>query len=200
MRALASSASTTALAAEAAVHHLLDLGHRSLAILSFGLTAHSRPGPAGRREQEQAIASVPKARLEGSARAFAAAGLDWSTVEVEQVPIVSTGACVAGARALLDRAKGVTAVFAFSDPLAQAAKRVAGERGLSVPGGLSIVGFDDTAPAAEGLTSVHQPLRDKGRVAAERLLRVRSGEPPAAEPEILPTRLVVRESTGPPAQ
>jgi DNA-binding LacI/PurR family transcriptional regulator len=69
------------------------------------------------------------------------------------------------------------------------------ERGLSVPGDLSIVGFDDTAPASEDLTSVHQPLRDKGRVAAERLLS--SGPPGPSEP--LPTSLVVRGSTAPPS-
>jgi hypothetical protein len=70
------------------------------------------------------------------------------------------------------------------------------ERGLDqVPGGvdLSIVGFDDTAPEAEGLTSIHQPLRDKGRIAAELLL----GDASAGS-ELLPTRLVVRESTAKP--
>jgi len=185
-------------AAETAVRHLLGLGHRSLAILSFGLTAHSRPGAAPVRQQAQAIASVPKARLEGSARAVAAAGLDWSSVPVELVPITSAEGCLAGARALLDRASGITALFAFSDPLAQAARLVARERGLSVPGDLSIIGFDDTAPASEGLTSIHQPLRDKGRIAAERLLRALGQDPPPAGGELLPTRLVVRDSTAPP--
>ena len=64
-----------------------------------------------------------------------------------------------------------------------------------MPGDLSIVGFDDTAPAGEGLTSIHQPLRDKGRIAAERLLGALGHEPPAAGSELLPTRLVVRDST-----
>jgi DNA-binding LacI/PurR family transcriptional regulator len=185
-------------AAEAAVSHLLELGHRSLAILSFGLTAHSHPGPADIRYQAQAIASVPKARLEGSRRAIAAAGLDWASVPVEQVPITSAEGCLAGAHALLDRAPGTTALFAFSDPLALAARLAARERGLSVPRDLSIIGFDDTAPASEGLTTIHQPLRDKGRIAAERLLGALSQEPSPPGTELLPTRLVVRGSTAPP--
>src|SRR5918999_683301 len=157
-------------AAETAVGHLLELGHRRLAILSLGLSASAHPGPAGLDVQAQATASVPKARLEGSARAMAAARLDWSAVPVEQSPRNSVDSGRARAHALLDRAPDVTALFAFSDPLALGARLAARERGLSVPADLSIVGFDDTAPASEGLTSVHQPLRDKGRIAAERLL------------------------------
>jgi DNA-binding LacI/PurR family transcriptional regulator len=186
-------------AAETAVRHLLDLGHRSIAILGFGLTAHSYPGPADIRHQAHATASVTKARLAGSARAVAAAGLDWSSVPVEQVPDTSPEGCLAGAHTLLDRAPGITALFAFSDPLALAARLAARERGLSVPGDLSIIGFDDTAPASEGLTTIHQPLRDKGRIAAERLLRAVSLEPPPAGGEVLPTRLVIRGSTAPPS-
>ena len=185
-------------AAETATRHLLDLGHRSLAVLSFGLTAHSHPGPADVHRQGQAIASVPKARLEGARRAVTAAGLDWAGVPVEEVPITSVEGCLAGAHALLDRAPGATALFAFSDPLALAARVAARERGLSVPADLSIIGFDDTAPASDGLTTIHQPLRDKGRIAGERLLRALSREPPAAAGELLPTRLVVRDSTAPP--
>jgi len=186
-------------AAEAAVRHLLDLGHRSIAILSFGLTAHPHPGPADVRQQAEASASVPKARLEGARRAVTAAGLDWRSVPVEQVPITSAEGCLTGARALLDRPGDTTAVFAFSDPLALAVRLAARERGLSVPGDLSIIGFDDTAPASEGITSIQQPLRDKGRIAAERLLRALNQERSPAGDVLLPTRLVVRDSTAPPS-
>jgi DNA-binding LacI/PurR family transcriptional regulator len=182
-------------AAETATRHLLELGHRRLAILSLGLSAYAHPGPAGLDVQAQATASVPKARLHGCARALAAARLDWSVVPVEQSPANSVDSGRARAHALLDRAPDVTALFAFSDPLALGARLAARERGLSVPGDLSIVGFDDTAPASEDLTSVHQPLRDKGRIAAERLL---SSGPPGPS-ELLPTRLVVRGSTAPPS-
>jgi DNA-binding LacI/PurR family transcriptional regulator len=185
-------------AGESVVRHLLDLGHRRLAILSFGLSAHAHGGPADARAQAEATASVPKARLEGCARALAAAGLDWSSVPVEQCPIHSVESGRVRGHALLERAPDATAVFAFSDALALGVRLAARERGLSVPGDLSIAGFDDTAPAAEELTSMHQPLRDKGRIAAQRLLLALADERPARACEPLPTRLVIRGSTAAP--
>jgi DNA-binding LacI/PurR family transcriptional regulator len=186
-------------AAEGVMHHLLALGHRRVAILSFGLSALAQGGPADERAQVRAAASVPKARLKGCARALAAAGVDWSQVPVEQCPIHSVESGRIRGHALLDRAPDATAVFAFSDALALGVRLAARERGLAVPGDLSIAGFDDTAPAAEGLTTVHQPLRDKGRIAAQRLLLALSGERPAGPCELLSTRLVIRASTAPPA-
>jgi DNA-binding LacI/PurR family transcriptional regulator len=185
-------------AAETAVEHLLGLGHRRVAILSFGLSAYAQAGPADAREQAVATASVSRARLQGCARAMAAAGLDWSRVPVEQAPIHNIEAARIRAHALLERAPSATALFAFSDTLALGARLAALERGLSLPGDLSIVGFDDTAPDGEGLTTVHQPLRDKGRIAAERVLHALTDDPPAAVSELLPTRLVIRGSTAPP--
>jgi DNA-binding LacI/PurR family transcriptional regulator len=185
-------------AGESAMRHLLALGHRHVAILSFGLSAHAHAGPADERAQAEATASVPRARLEGCARALAAAGLDWSRVPVEQCPIHTIESGRVRGHALLERAPDVTAVFAFSDTLALGMRLAARERGLSVPHDLSIAGFDDTAPAGEGLTSIHQPLRDKGRIAAQRLLLAIAGERPAGALEPLPTRLVVRASTAPP--
>jgi DNA-binding LacI/PurR family transcriptional regulator len=185
-------------AAETAVAHLLALGHRSVAILSFGLTAFAQAGPANARDQAEATASVSRARLQGCARAMAAAGLDWSRVPIEQAPIHSIEAGRVRAHALLERAPSVTALFAFSDTLALGARLAARERGLSLPGDLSIVGFDDTAPDGEGLTTVHQPLRDKGRIAAQRLLGALTEDPAPSGCELLPTRLVIRGSTAPP--
>ena len=138
---------------------------------------------------------MPKARLEGCARAVAARGSTGRPSRSSRaLPTASSPGASAPTPCWIAR-PDVTALFAFSDPLALGARLAARERGLSVPGDLSIVGFDDTAPASEDLTSVHQPLRDKGRVAAERLL---SPGPPGPR-ELLPTRLVVRGSTGPPS-
>jgi DNA-binding LacI/PurR family transcriptional regulator len=184
--------------AEAAVRHLLELGHRRLGLLSFALHDNARPGAIDLTQHAHATASVTKARLEGSCRALAAARLDAQSVPVEQVPVVNAELGRAAAHALLDRAPGITAVFAFSDRLALAARQAARERGLAVPGDLSIVGFDDTAPDFEGLTTIHQPMRDKGRIAAQRLLHAVRHEPLASRSERLPTRLVVRDSTAPP--
>jgi DNA-binding LacI/PurR family transcriptional regulator len=182
-------------AGETAVRHLLELGHRRLGVLSLRLSARDHPGRADVGRQARATASVPKGRLAGAARAAIGAGLDWTRIPVVQCQISSVEHGRAGAHALLDVDPDITAVFALSDALALGARIAAHERGVSVPGALSIVGFDDSVSASEGLTTIHQPLREKGRIATERLLRTLAGDPPARPRELLPTRLVVRGST-----
>jgi DNA-binding LacI/PurR family transcriptional regulator len=184
-------------AAAAAAGHLMELGHRRLGVLSLRLSAASHPGPADESAQAAATASVARGRLEGARSAAEAAGLDWTAVPVEQCQISDVASGHAGAHALLDRAPDTTAIFALSDPLALGARLAARERGLSVPGDLSIVGFDDSAPEADGLTTIRQPLREKGFAATELLLRMLAGEDAART--LLATRLVVRGSTAPPA-
>jgi DNA-binding LacI/PurR family transcriptional regulator len=119
--------------------------------------------------------------LAGARRALGA------ELPVEQVSLPTEEQGRAAAQALLERAPHLTALFAFSDQLALGAR-------AGVPDGISIVGFDDTAPSSAGLTTIAQPLREKGRLAAARLL----GEGEASGSGLLPTRLVIRGSTGPP--
>jgi DNA-binding LacI/PurR family transcriptional regulator len=183
-------------AAQAAVGHLMELGHRRLGVLSLRLSARAESGPADEHSQARATASVARGRLEGAARAAGAAGVDRAGVAVEQCQVSDVSSGRAGAHALLDRAPDTTALFALSDPLALGARLAARDRGLSVPGDLSIVGFDDSAPEAEGLTTVHQPLREKGQAGAELVLRMLAGE--ERPRTVLPTRLVVRGSTAAP--
>ncbi len=183
----------------AVVRHLLDLGHRNLGVISTRLSARDQPGPADLARQRAATASVPRGRLAGAARAFSVAGLDWSRVPVVQCRISNIEAGRAAAHTLLDLAPDTTAVFAFSDPLALGARLAAHERGLPVPGQLSIVGFDDSAPLSEGLTTVHQPLHDKGYIAANRLMRAMAGQPPK-KVKLLPTELIIRDTTSRPAR
>jgi len=184
-------------AAGAAVRHLLDLGHRDLAVLSLRLSATDPAGRADLETQARATASVARGRLAGTSAATASAGIAWGDVPVEQCQDSSVEHGRRGAHALLDRAPHSTALFAFSDPLALGARMAARERGLAVPEDLSVVGFDDSAGEAEGLTTVRQPLREKGRLATERLLAVLAGSRPEPAP-LLPTELVVRGTTAPP--
>jgi DNA-binding LacI/PurR family transcriptional regulator len=193
-----SSGSTTTRSRRWRCDTCFDLGHGSLGVLSFRLSAHRRHGPVDIWHQPEASATVARERLDGCARAVAAAGLAWTGVPVQECPTTRIEAGRAGAHALLDRASGITALFAFSDPLALGATLAARERGLSVPGDLSVIGFDDTAPESEDLTTIHQAQRDKGRVAAELLIRALAGDQPAPRHELLPTRLVIRGSTVPP--
>jgi DNA-binding LacI/PurR family transcriptional regulator len=100
-----------------------------------------------------------------------------------------------------------TAMLCFSDVIAHGVVRAAEELGLDVPGDLSVVGFDDSPLARRlrpQLTTVRQDVREKGRVAAA-ALRVamahhRAGTTAPAEHVVLPTELVVRESTAAPRE
>lgn len=184
--------------ANAAVAHLLALGHRRLGIISTRLTARSSPGFADLSAQLATTASVVKGRLRGARAAIDAAGLPWRDIPVVQCQISAVEDGRVATHLLLDHAPSTTAIFAFSDPLALGARIAATERDLRVPDDLSIVGFDDSAPASEGLTTVAQPLRDKGRIATERLLRMIDRTQVGGAEPLLPTAMVVRASTAVP--
>lgn len=103
------------------------------------------------------------------------------------------------AKELLARKKPFTALFAYNDISAIGAIRAFQEQGLLVPRDISVMGFDDIPGAAfhmPSLTSVRQPLKRMGQVAAETLLeRIEGQEEYPTEIAIEPD-LVVRESTG----
>jgi DNA-binding LacI/PurR family transcriptional regulator len=101
--------------------------------------------------------------------------------------------------ALLDRHPDLTAVCCLSDQLALGALRAAARRGLAVPADITITGYDGIPEAARvGLTTVAQPLVEKGRTAGELFLTsAGAGEP---RRRMLPTRLEVRATSGPPAR
>jgi DNA-binding LacI/PurR family transcriptional regulator len=93
-----------------------------------------------------------------------------------------------------------TAVFCYSDATAVGAMRAARAAGLRIPHDLSVVGFDDIdlAPFLEPpLTTVAQPKRKMGETAVQMVLALLEGDAPV-EDCVLPSRLVVRESTAPP--
>ena len=106
------------------------------------------------------------------------------------------------ARALLDSPDRPTAIFAASDGMALKVLDVARERGFSVPGDLSIVGFDnvpESALAHPALTTVDQSMYRLGYEAARLLRSLVTGGSEAPHQVLLPVRLVVRDSTAPPS-
>ncbi|HEX4020939.1 MAG TPA: LacI family DNA-binding transcriptional regulator [Acidobacteriaceae bacterium] len=104
----------------------------------------------------------------------------------------------AATRKLLDRGKKFTAIFAFNDLSAIGAITALRETGHKVPQDVSVVGFDDILSASTnnpGLTTVHQPLREMGEIAAVTLLRMIRGEAPTKKLiRVLPT-FAIRQST-----
>ncbi|MGI5126065.1 LacI family DNA-binding transcriptional regulator [Pseudonocardia sp. CA-107938] len=166
-----------------AAEHLLELGHREIATVV---------GPRGRH--------VVRRRLEGFGTALAAAG-----VALPEHRIVESGwsaaTAYAAAAALLDRAgEPITAVFAQNDEMASGVLRLLADRGVRVPEEVSVVGCDDL-PASRflvpALTTIAVPFTETGERAAAVLLDLIAGKP-APRRELLPVRLVVRASTGPP--
>jgi LacI family transcriptional regulator len=90
------------------------------------------------------------------------------------------------------------AVFAHNDLSAAGAIKAVHEAGLTVPGDVAVVGFDDIPLAAHTdppLTTVHQPLRQMGETAARMLMAYFAGTPLPNTPNIIPTELIVRAST-----
>lgn len=185
--------------ARAAAEHLIELGHRRLGVISMELDLAPRDAIVDAARQAQAAYAPSRSRLAGYRAAVAAAGLDWDrdVVVYECADDDPTDGRRAAA-ALLDQRPPPTALLAMSDQLALGALAHARDAGLSVPERLSVVGFDDAPGAASArppLTTVHQSHVDKGRQAGRLLLARLAGEAPA--PVALPTRLVVRASSGP---
>ncbi|MBW9110349.1 LacI family DNA-binding transcriptional regulator [Microbacterium ureisolvens] len=161
-----------------AVDHLQSLGHRSIGYVS---------GPA--------TSWMNRRRWEVVFESAVARGLT-----VVEIPIGD--ATMAGGEAALPRvlASGVTAVLTYNDLVALGLLRTARAARIDVPGGLSIVGFDNVFGAdltTPTLTSIGTPSTEVGEAAMRRLLGELDREAEAAA-GLLETSLVVRESTGPP--
>jgi DNA-binding LacI/PurR family transcriptional regulator len=180
--------------AAAAARHVVDLGHRDVAILGTPLRAGTDGGPV---TAEQALTSryrVDRERHAGYHEVLAGAGIEPS---VWQAAGISRPAAARTATALLTGAAPPTAVLCLSDELAAGVLDAARRLGLRVPEQLTVVGFDDTPTAASAdppLTTVRQDLAAKGRLASELATELRAGRHPH-QPAPLPVTLVVRASS-----
>ena len=177
--------------ARAAAEHLIGLGHRDVLIVGV-----EPPAPSTTIEPE----SVSGRRLRGYREAFAAAGITIAD-ELLVVGPASIDGGIAALEAAWQDGLRPTAVLAMSDAMAIGVMRALRDLRLSVPGDVSVVGFDDIDLAQHvdpPLTTVHQPIRRKGEEAVRLLLTVVQRRD-LAKPEHcrLDTRLVVRGSTGP---
>jgi DNA-binding LacI/PurR family transcriptional regulator len=175
-----------------AMQHLIALGHRRIAHLGGSLV-------------DQIDFAAPRDRLEGYRRAMSAAGLpvhrDW---EIEGDFTVNGG--VRGMTGLLglDPTIAPTAVFAASDEMAIGAVAAIRRAGLRVPKDVSVIGIDDHEMAEFfELTTVAQPAREQGRLAARMLLAAMDPHCPVDSvppTHTVATTLIVRRTTGPPAR
>ncbi len=177
------------------VRHLLDIGHRKIAIVAFetGTTGGYKNwrGPVRRR-------------ADGAIAALASQGLTPESDGISLVEVACTRAGgVAAFRELWARQDRPTAIVTFSDIIALGVLDAARERGVSVPDELSVTGFDDLPEASwtfPALTTIRQPIVTKGRLAAEYLVEAIGAQqaPPNRPHRRLPTALLLRESVAPP--
>jgi LacI family transcriptional regulator len=165
--------------ARAATMHLLELGHRRIGFI------------AGRPDLESA-----RLREQGYREALADAGVPF---DADLIRIGGYEAEFSGraARELLLEPDRPTAIFAANDVSAIETLQVAMSLAITVPGDLSVVGFDnipESAMSEPPLTTIHQPIQEMGQRSVELLLRLLKGESPEQH-VTLPTRLVLRHST-----
>lgn len=174
-------------AAELALAHLSGLGHRRLAVI-----------------KGQAFSSDTAVRWKAICHAAALHGLRIEpglTVQLED-DLASPRVGYEVTKALLAAGQHFTALFAFNDVSAIGAVQALKDAGRRVPEDVSVVGFDDIQSAAfqtPALTTVRQPLRKMGELAAECVIRRIGNGSKAAYPKtvIVEPELVVRGSTGP---
>ncbi|MFW3459826.1 LacI family DNA-binding transcriptional regulator [Streptomyces microflavus] len=166
--------------ARAAVEHLITRGRRSVATITGRLEVYGA-----------------QRRLDGYRAALAAAGLPPDERLIAPADFTEEG----GARAmreLLARRPHLDAVFAASDVMAAGARQVLREADRRIPDDVALIGFGDSVVARHmhpALTSVRQPIEEMGRRMAQLLLEEiagRTGERPTV---VLPTELVVRDSS-----
>lgn len=171
-------------AAEEVVDYLISLGHKRIAHIAGDLVT-------------QAAAQ----RLEGYKRA-----LEKNNIAVRQDYIFKTdysrGQARQAAGELIKMDKPASAVFVASDSMALEVMAVARELGKSIPGDLSIVGFDDNPSSLYGpvaLTTVRQPLIKMAEESVKTLnLLITQKQKAKIKRIVLPTELVIRESCSPP--
>jgi LacI family transcriptional regulator, repressor for deo operon, udp, cdd, tsx, nupC, and nupG len=173
-------------AARTATSHLIECGHRRI--------AHISGDPA-----DELAFTTHIDRRRGYRDALAAAGISPDPMlDVEEEFTIAGGERAVAE--LLRRGTLPTAIFAACDEIAMGAMGALRQAGLKVPEDISVIGIDDHDLAGVvGLTTVAQPAADQGRLAANILLGpLTGGEYQGEETVILPTQLIVRESTASP--
>jgi DNA-binding LacI/PurR family transcriptional regulator len=180
---VATIATTNFAGSRDATQHLIDLGHRRIGLIS---------GPA----------DLPYSleRLDGYRAALAHADIAFDAGLVRYGAMDPESGHRLGGE-LLDLPDAPTAIFTGSDLHAHGLYRAAGQRQVSIPDRLSVVGFDNLDSGqwcAPPLTTVNQPLEDMGALAVRAVLAPGPADGGRATRVELATSLIIRESTAPP--
>jgi DNA-binding LacI/PurR family transcriptional regulator len=174
--------------ARAAMTYVLSLGHRRIALVCI---------ESGKAGQIEAYTGTLAARLDGYREALAAYDLSLDSPDIQ---LLEASTSSEGGQAVFEQLWGAdrrpTSIVAMSDIIAIGIMDAAKARRLDLPRDLSVVGFDDLPDARHmlpGLTTVRQPVEEKGRLAAD-LLVAALAQNGATTHHVLPTELVIRHS------
>jgi DNA-binding LacI/PurR family transcriptional regulator len=177
-----------------AARHLTELGHRRFAVLALPC-ADAGFGPTTQERVEKALYSGTRDRLRGYF-----AELSRFDIDVSLVPIYETvndeESVWAGLDHIFAGAETPTAILAMSDRIAMHALDWLRQHDITVPGDVSVVGFDGVPEGAvcePSLTTVAQPIAEMGRRAVKAILE----NDGSLSRQLLPVDLVVRASSGP---
>lgn len=168
-------------AAQEAVEHLISLGHRQIACITNAALPFT--------------SAVQ--RLDGYRRALESAGIPFDPDLVREGDFEAKSG-YRQMKSLLDSGKKFSAVFVASDAVALGAYKAIWEAGLTIPGDISIVGFDDlplSSFISPALTTVHMPARKIAQDSCYLLMRLMKREFPESRMVSLPTTLIIRDST-----
>jgi DNA-binding LacI/PurR family transcriptional regulator len=177
--------------------HVLDLGHRRIGVLCMRLSRDCNAGPLPLAAVVHTHSHVQRARLSGLRAALADAETDPAGIALIACSQHTHAAGESGAAALLDHDPQLTAIVCTSDVLALGALAEAARRHIDVPEALTVTGFDGVAEAERaGLTTIRQPMLEKGHTAGRLLFDGGHGSGPRTV--ILETELAVGRTCAPP--
>lgn len=172
-----------------AASFLLERGHRNVLCLTFEIDYS---------DEHDRVYGVGERRLAGYKRAFIEHSISWTDDCLIPTPANTfAGADVFREVWQVAQLRQVTAVLAVSDAIAIGVLQAAQHLGIRIPEDLSVIGFDDIPLAAwtqPSLTTIRQPIVEKGEIAAQMLLRQIAHEPVSAPHVVLQTELIVRQS------
>ncbi len=178
---LSSVSTDDAMAAKAAIQHLIDCGHRNIGILGGYL--------------EKSRAAIT--RFEGCKQAFADNGIEYDYDTAYEPSMFSISQGYEAMNRLLDRMPGLTAVFAMSDVMAIGAVRAIKDRGMNVPEDISVIGFDGiemTDYLVPKLATIRQNKEEIARYSIDILMKCIYGQSEAVH-QIVPFEIISGEST-----
>ena len=185
-------------AAKEQMKHILDFGHSKIGIVIERLIPDGYVGWVSEKRFRESSEHISRERLKGYLEVAEEYGISWNDLYIYEAGGFSYQHGYHASKKILEN-RDITAIVAGSDVMALASLGVLEELELKVPENVSVIGFDDI-PESEirGLTTIHQPLKEKGAYAARMLLdntNSNTDNNSGFQKIIFPTFLIERKTT-----